>query len=392
VANWTSGTGSIDPQLRPGHFAQAPVFTAVAGLLPFDAASADLDGDGLTDMALTELDIASSGSDRLAIMHNLGGGRMGMVATLPTGTDARAKSVVAADLNGDGWPDLAWTPEIFSQPSFYPVEVALNRGDGTFAPPVQYTVQTCGTGHVSAVDVNGDGDLDLVVANNRGGPSPFCDRVSHQIRILPNHGDGTFGADRGEDVFGLPEMVVGADLNGDGITDLVSTSAMTSVLIGLGGGRFASHVDYPARGNELATGDLNGDGIADVATADGSTWTNYVLLSGGDGTFATITTYPGEQISGYLNGSAIALGDLNGDGHPDLAVANAQGQNIGVSYNRGDGTFARQLRYGVHTLLTDVNMADYDGDGRLDLGGPDGKGNPLAGGPGGVTVLLNRGP
>jgi hypothetical protein len=213
-----------------------------------------------------------------------------------------------------------------------------------------------------------------------------------QLRLLPNNGDGTFGPDYGEDVFGLPEMAVGADVNADGTMDLVSTSAKTSVLIGTGGGQFAPHVDCPAGGNELATADLNGDGLPDIATADGSTWTTYVLLSKGDGSFSRITAYPGEEISGYLNGSAIGAGDLNGDGRPDLAVADFQGQNIGMYYNRGNGTFAPQLRYGVHHLLTDVNMADFDDDGRLDLGGPNGIGSPLGGGPAGRDHAAYPGP
>src|SRR6185436_7245512 len=114
--------------------------------------------------------------------------------------DSHAKSVIAADLNGDGHADLAWTPEFFIQPGYYPVAFALNRGDGTFSATTTIQIQTCGTGHVSAIDVDGDGALDLVVANNRGGPSQFCDQVSRQIRILINNGDGTFQPDYGVNV------------------------------------------------------------------------------------------------------------------------------------------------------------------------------------------------
>ena len=229
VANWLSNTGSIDPQLPNGRFASAPVYQALPNLLPLDSTSADFDGDGLPDMALDAIDITSERKDRVAIMHNTGGGKMQFASALLTGTDSHAKSVIAADLNGDGHPDLAWTPEIFTVAT-YPVAVAFNHGDGTFAATTTISIQTCGTGEVSAIDVNGDGALDLVVANNRGGPG-FCDTLSRQIRILINNGNGTFHPDYGVEVGTLSSMVAGADLNGDGIMDLVDTDAITHVLM-----------------------------------------------------------------------------------------------------------------------------------------------------------------
>src|SRR6185436_7732639 len=114
-----------------------------------------------------------------------------------------------------------------------------------------------------------DGVLDLVVANNRGGPG-VCDTLSRQVRILINNGDATFQPDYGVDIGTLSSMVAGADLNGDGIMDLVDTDAITYVLIGTGGGQFSPAVAYSPRGNELTIADFDGDGDADVATADGS--------------------------------------------------------------------------------------------------------------------------
>src|SRR6185436_16797770 len=112
TANQLSGTGSIMLQLPNGRFVSAPVHEAIPDLLPLDSASADFDGDGRIDMALDTIDITSQRKDRVAIMHNTGDGRMQLVGALRTGTDAHAKAVIAADLNGDGHPDLAWTPEI----------------------------------------------------------------------------------------------------------------------------------------------------------------------------------------------------------------------------------------------------------------------------------------
>jgi hypothetical protein len=323
-------------------------------------------------------------------MHNTGGGRMQLAAALRTGTDSHAKSLIAADLNGDGHLDLAWTPEFFIRPGTYPVSFALNRGDGTFTATTNLFIQTCGTGHVSAIDVNNDGPLDLVVANDRSGPSQFCDEVSRTIRILINNGDATFQTDYGVSVGTSSSQVAGADLDGDGLVDLVDTDAITHVLIGTGGGQFAPVVDYSARGNELVIVDFDHDGDPDVATADGSFQSMYVMLNDGTGGFPRTTNYPGEQIIGYLTGNSIAAGDLNEDGFTDLAVSNAQGQDVGVYYGLADGAFRPQLRYGVQYDFVDVNIADYDNDGHLDIGGPAGLGGALTSGREGDTTLINQ--
>ena len=387
VANEGSGTGSVDPQRKAGGFASAPLYQAQQGLLPKDAASADFDGDGRIDMAMSNIDITSQGFDRVDIMHNAGKGRMVLADELLTGTDSNAKSVIAADLNGDGHPDLAWTPEVFG--GNYPVAVAINRGDGTFRANKLYFPQTCGTGHVSAIDVNGDSKLDLVVANDRGGPSDFCTMVSRQIRIMINHGDGTFEPDYAVEVGTLSSMVAGADLNHDGIMDLVDTDAITHVLIGTGGGQFEPAVAYDSRGNELSIADFNRDGAPDVATADGSFQHVWIMTNKGNGTF-TEKSMPGEQIFGYLTGNAIDVADMDGDGRLDLAVSDFQGQDVGVFYGKGNGSFGPEIRYGVLYAFDDVNIADYDGDGRPDIGGPASIGGALESQGDGVTVLINR--
>jgi hypothetical protein len=236
------------------------------------------------------------------------------------------------------------------------------------------------------VDVNGDHALDLVIANNRGGPGD-CEQVSRTLRIMINKGHGTFRPDYGVDVAPLQEMAVGADVNGDGITDLVSTSAISSVVIGTGGGHFAPPVTNLNRGNEILSADFNGDGDADIATSDGSQSDVYVWLNNGDGTFTT-KKYAGEKTPGYLTGNAIAAGDLNGDRRVDLVVSDAQGQDAGVFYGLAHGAFASEVRYGVQYEFTDVNVADYDGDGHPDIGGPAGRGGLLSPTVG-VTTLIN---
>lgn len=309
---------------------------------------------------------------------------MRLVGSLPSGTDSNPKAVIAADLSGDGHPDLAWTPEtVGGYP--YEVVVALNQGNGQFADPVSYTLKSCGTGHVSAIDVNDDKALDLVVDNNRGGPDEFCEKASRELLILLNNGDGTFQPDYPVELGSLNEMAVGADFTGDGILDLFATDAISYLVPGTGNGQFGQAVSFSARGNEAAVGDFNADGRPDVATADGSFQNMYVMLNTGNGTFST-KMYPGEKINGYLTGNAIAVADLDGDGHLDIAVSDFQGQDVGVYYGQARGAFRPQIRYGAQYDLSDVNLADYDGDGHPDIGGPAGRGGFPIGKTGATTV------
>jgi hypothetical protein len=386
-ANRGSGTGTIDPQMSDGTFAAPPIYEAAADLLPIDTATGDFDGDGHPDMALSELDYTSQAQDVVAIMHNDGRGHFALQQQLPSGTDAHAKSVIAADLNGDGKDDLAWTPEIFNVAN-YPLEVALNTGNGTFAQPVSYPLGTCGTGEVTAGDVNGDGHLDLIVANDRGGPG-VCEGYGRTVRVVLGNGNGTFAPDFGVQIGMLTEMAVAADVNGDGRADIVSSGALTHVALALPGGGFAAPVTYQARGTELAAADMNGDGHPDIVTADGSTAALYVLRNSGTGSF-TVQRYQGEEVNGLMNGQALAIGDINRDGLLDVAVANPSGQNAAVFYGRAGGQLGPEMRYGTRSDFGDVNIADYNGDGRLDLAGPGGiEEQGIALEHPGVTVLLD---
>lgn len=376
VANRVTDTGSIHPQRADGSFANAALYDNDS-FLPLAVASADFDGDGDIDMA--------ESSDQIHVMRNQGNGSFVLSSTIPSG-GGLVNGIVASDLNGDGRPDLLWAPD---DPP-YPYVYALNNGDGTFAPIVKRNIQTCGTGDATTADVDNDGDQDVLVANNRGGPSEFCEQVQRTVRVARNNGDGTFQPDYGIEVFPGPQMAIGADLNRDGRTDLIASSSQVSVALGTGGGQFAPHVVYDARGTELMSADPEGDGDIDILTADGSTATAYVLRNDGTGALSQITPYLGEQIPGMANGFAIALADLDGDQRLDLIVANPTGNNVAVHRGRGDGTFEQvQIRFGTHGCLTDVNVADYNGDGRPDLAGPACIGSSFVT-PRGVQVLLNQ--
>jgi hypothetical protein len=183
-----------------------------------------------------------------------------------------------------------------------------------------------------------------------------------------------------------PMAVAVADLNHDGLPDLVTANADSndvSVLLGRGDGTFApqQRVAVGNRPASVAVADLNHDGLLDLVTANADSNDVSVLLGRGDGTFnaqqrVTVGAFP----------RSVAVADLNHDGFPDLVIVNATSRDVSVLLGRGDGTFAPQQRVpvGVGANPVAVAVADLNGDFTLDLMITDVSFSA-------VTVLLGRG-
>jgi len=293
----------------------------------------------------------------------------------PFSTGSGPNAVVSSDFNGDGKLDLAVANSASSN-----VSILLGNGDGTFQAPLNLNV---GSGPVSVVagDFNGDGKLDLAVANS----------ASNDVSILLGNGDGTFqsaveyAADAG------PQWIVSGDFNGDGKLDLAVANRLAddvSVFLGNGDGTFEPALNNTVAGAPfaLAIGDFNGDGKLDLVAAifggQGS-----VLLGNGDGTF---------QLAGYAAGGAVSVvaGDFNGDGKLDIALgiipeANMGPATVSVLQGNGDGTFEPPSNYSVgpnsYISSVVVGAGDLNGDGKLDLA------VTTSGGEDSLSLLLNYG-
>src|SRR5258708_2967543 len=250
-------------------------------------------------------------------------------------------SLVVADFNGDGKPDIVVANENSS------LTILLALGYGTFQPKDRYDVAA---GYlpraVASADLNGDGKLDLVVTLN----SIYGDAVA----VLLGNGDGTFQPDLSiNPVPGSAGAVGIADLNGDGEADvaLVDWVWSAGVLIGNGNGTLQPVVAYVAGADvdSIAIADVNGDGKPDLML--GTQTTVALLLGNGDGTFQPKVDLPVFPFNSPPFGvGGIAVADVSGDGKPDLLVAHGGGQingdsSVGVLRAKGDGTFKRPANY-----------------------------------------------
>ena len=270
------------------------------------------------------------------------------------GTDTgSAASLVVQDLNRDGKLDIAITSAC-SPWSSSNVAVYLGLGDGSFTREVDYEPGPCGPAVVVA-DVNGDGVVDLL-----SGPG----------ETLPGNGDGSFGpvvassAAYGGSLFGV------GDFDGDGVEDVVAGDS-DSVVVRKGNGDgtfgFVPAVQTGASPQSFALADMNGDGKLDIVTGNGTvsepnSGSVSLALGAGNGTFAAHIDYPAGPVPYGLTPA-----DIDGDGRPDLVALSSGNQSFSVLLQTSAGGFANPLTvtlpYSVHGLA----VGDVDGDAKLDI-------------------------
>jgi len=361
------------------------------GVTPKGVAAADLNGDGKPDLAIT-----NAGSNSLTILLNDGRGGFTALPPLVLGdiNSALAKLapavILAADLNGDRKIDLVVLSEtsVVLSPTSGSVGVValLGNGDGTFQAPIP--VPGCANVAAQIADVDGDGIPDLVGTCLVGGfPIP----TGAAVQIMPGNGDGTFRS--GSYFFlGFTPWAVAAigDFNADGKPDVaIAVGGALTVLLNDGMGGFNAVVNNNEPWNfspGIAVGDFNGDGVPDVAV------TGQSFSNGADG---TVTVLLGKGDGTFKTGSIlttvgfgqIAAADLNGDGKLDLVEA---ASSVVFFAGVGDGTFERGLAFGGSGSSNYLALADFTGSGMMGFAGTNDLSAPDSTQIAGTAVILPR--
>lgn len=359
------------------------------GVYAFSVAVGDFNGDGNADLAVTnECPDSNCNTGAVSVLLGNGDGTFQAPQTYSSG-GSEAYAVAVGDVNNDGIPDVivANGCQSASQCANGVVGVLLGNGDGTFQAAQTYSSGGVVASSVTTADLNRDGNLDLIVANQC--LDSTC--ASGGVSVLMGKGNGTFHAPKTYPSGGFTAVSVMAGyFTGTHKVDLVVANQCQSsancngnvgVLLGNGDGTFQAAQSYASGGYtavSVAVGDFNGDGKTDLVVANQcqssgscSNGNVGVLLGNGDGTFQTAQNYA----SGGNNTASVAVSDLNGDGPADLVVANqcqALGNcNVGsvsILIGSGDGTFQAAQNYisdGVFAQSTGVG--DWNGDKKPDL-------------------------
>lgn len=336
-------------------------------LAPGFGAQAAFDGDGDLDTVISD----GSEPTTLRLMTNNGSGAFSPSRISVSGA-TNSNRIQAADMNGDGKADI-----IVSNNHSRNVSVLLNTGNAggvaTFTTVIDLKMHATSAGSrgVAVGDLNKDGKPDVV-----SGDSDWLVYVF--LNTTSNPGNATFSAptyysDGGNNRLGIAIVDLNKDGNNDvlvGNRDSGGLAGEFSVFLGNGTGLLTPFARVAgARGDSFATGDFNGDGNVDVATSRSPNGAAVaVFLGSGTGTFAPPAYVP----TGGTGNVFVASADFNLDGKLDLVASNSDSHSLAVLRGHGDGTFGPATTY-VETIPNTLRVpnqvlaGDVDGDGRADI-------------------------
>lgn len=356
-------------------FVPVTKYTIGQGAFGLDVVLGDFNGDGKLDVALTAV-----GQSLVYVLIGNGDGSFQKAKSYPGSPSLHAYGLAAGDFNKDGKLDLV----VSDGGDVAAVSLLFGNGDGTFQAPVPCSAGPAPT-TVAVGDFNNDGNLDIATASLSGGPAN-----KGGVAVLVGNGDGTFQSSVLYSAGVAPNSVVVGNINGDTSLDIAAgtTGSIVAVLLGNGDGTFQKPIRNSIGVNPhyVGLGDFNGDGKLDVvATLENrNTDTNKVIIALGNGdgslkTPLTITSPPRPQ--------ATAIADFNLDGALDLAIGASNSDGLDGLYlllGKGNGNFSHGGNYQTGTSIPAATaVGDLNGDGHPDLVVLDGGTS--------VEVLLNTG-
>jgi FG-GAP-like repeat/Abnormal spindle-like microcephaly-assoc'd, ASPM-SPD-2-Hydin len=331
--------------------------TVAVGTNPIGIASDSFAGPGSSDLVT-----ANSGSSNVSLLLGNGAGSFSNASGSPFGGPTSAQDVATGDFNNDGNADVVGVGN-------GQVTVRLGNGSGGLSGPTN--IATVGSFNSSVVtgDFNGDGNLDFATSN-----------TTQQINVFLGNGSGTSFAPTAQSPIavgaGSTDLDT-ADFNNDGFPDLVVTNSGPvapgiQVFLGTGAasGAFTPVAAVPLAGNTpvgVAAGDVNNDGNADavVANSNGGAAGVRVLLGNGAGGFSGSPA----SVNGGTTPEGVALGDFDGEGFLDIAVANNTASGtVTVLLNSGNGTsYTTDQALPAGNGTWNVTTLDADIDGNSDI-------------------------
>ena len=341
------------------------IATLPAGSYPI--LSADLDRDGNPDLVVLQTAKAN-----ILVYRGRGDGAFDAPKIVTVGNSPTF--MVAGDLNGDQTTDLIFNATVANTIQYppYGLTYLLGNGNGGFKSPVT-SVSSYGTGHgvLTAGDVNNDGHLDVITSDGAGNAQVFLGNGHGSFTELAPFADGAGGMG-GESQFLL------ADLYGHGKLDLIVGNFGSQgypgpllVLEGNGDGTFGNSVSLIAGffPTYVAARDMNGDGRPDLVVANTISSSITVLINHGDGKF---TRSSNNYATAFLESNQrldpvglLGVGDFNNDGKPDVEVASISG--VDVLLNLGRGVLRAPASVELDLLPAQMFSADFNGDGHPDL-------------------------
>ncbi len=351
VPNQTADAVTILFGAGDGSFGAPKSFDA--DFIATSVAIADIDEDNIPDAIVTK-----NTTDLVSVLLGDGSGNFGVAQDFAAGQDL--SDVAVADLDGDDHLDLAVAN--FASDD---VSVLLGAGDGTFAAAQQFVAGN-GPRALAVGLLDGDSLPDIVTANFN------ADRVS----VLLGTGGGGFAAPQDYLVGDGPFDVAIGDFDKDGSADLAVTAQnddSVSILFGVGDGSFGSLLALPVGDTPygVAVTDISQDGSIDVVVTNEQSDDLSVILGNGDGSFLMAQTLPAYPASNDtfpgIFPRSVAIGDVNGDGLPDLVTANYLNQTFGVFLGLGGGNFAAIQTFITGSGVTGLALADLNLDGFLDV-------------------------
>lgn len=350
------GTG-----FNAGSFASKVDFAT--GAYPRHVSMGDIDGDGKSDMVVVNYNDSS-----ISVYRNTGSA--GVVSFAPRiNYPARSGpfNATIADLNGDGKPEVIVSCYGNSRVLIYRNYSTV--GSVVLASQFSYMLnQYANPISVSVRDLNGDGKPEIVTVNNNG----------YNVSVFKNNSTSSgisFGARYDFAVGNWPHLGSISDLNNDGkpeiiapnyndntISVLKNTSTATTI-------SFAAKVSYASGANpfHVAAGDLNADGKPEILVANSNSASVSVFENISNDTAIILSP----KVD-YATGSSpvyVSVANLDGDGKPDVAVANFSSGTVSVFKNTSNGTIAlaSKVDYATGSLPRTVVAGDLDGDGKPEM-------------------------